>query len=249
MHYELVYLILGIIGLWIGAELTTRGSISIAKKLKISYTFIGLTILAIGTDLPELFINVTAALQKLQGIDTSGLIIGETVGTVISQTTFILGLVGLFGLVVIVKREFLRDGLIMIGAAAVMFLMSMDGQISMMDGLILLIMYIFYFMTAVVTLLFISCQSESRKPDQEKVDEVVISDFKESSGSQTSEDDPHIEVGMKREDVIKILGEPKKNETVKQEWAEQEKLTFKLKGKKTLIVYVEDGGVVGVEAQ
>ena len=147
MQYELIYLVLGLFGLWIGAELTTRGAISIAKKLKISYMFIGLTILAIGTDLPELFIDLTAAIQKLQGVDTSGLILGETVGTVISQTTFILGLIGLFGLVVISKREFLRDGLIMIGSAAVFFLMSMDGQISMMDGVILVIIYAFYFMT------------------------------------------------------------------------------------------------------
>ncbi|MBW2973612.1 calcium/sodium antiporter [Candidatus Woesearchaeota archaeon] len=147
MQYELIYLILGLIGLWVGAELTTRGAISIAKKLKISYMFIGLTVLAIGTDLPELFIDLTAAIQKLQGIDTSGLILGETVGTVISQTTLILGLVGLFGLVVISKREFLRDGLIMIGSAAVLFLMGMDGQISMMDGIILVIIYAFYFMT------------------------------------------------------------------------------------------------------
>ena len=148
MH-ALLYLILGLAGLWIGAELTTRGSISIAKKLKLSYAFVGLTILAIGTDLPELFIDVTAALEKLQGIDTSGLILGETVGTVISQTTIVLGIIGLFGVVIISKREFLRDGLIMIGSAAVFFLMSMDGQISMMDGLILVIIYVFYFMTVV----------------------------------------------------------------------------------------------------
>ena len=145
--YELLYLILGLAGLWIGAELTTRGSMSIAHKLKISYTFVGLTILAIGTDLPELFINITGAVEKLRGVDTSGLILGETVGTVISQTTFILGLVGLFGIVIILKREFLRDGLIMIGSAAVLFLMGMDGQLSMMDGLILVIIYVFYFMT------------------------------------------------------------------------------------------------------
>jgi len=136
-----------LVGLWIGAELTTRGAISIAQKLKISYMFLGLTVLAIGTDLPELFIDVTAAIQKLHGVDTSGLILGETVGTVISQTTLILGLVGLFGIVIISKREFLRDGMIMVGAAAVMFLMGMDGQISMMDGIILVIIYIFYFMT------------------------------------------------------------------------------------------------------
>ncbi|MBW2986128.1 calcium/sodium antiporter [Candidatus Woesearchaeota archaeon] len=146
MH-ALVYLILGLIGLVIGAELTTRGAISIAKKLKLSYTFIGLTILAIGTDLPELFIDITAAIQKLQGVDTSGLIMGETVGTVISQTTLILGLIGLFGIVIISKREFLRDSMVMIGAAAVMFLMGMDGQLSRMDGLILVIIYVFYLMT------------------------------------------------------------------------------------------------------
>ena len=147
MHYELLYLILGLVGLWVGAELTTRGAISIAQKLKISYMFIGLTVLAIGTDLPELFIDLTAAIQKLHGVDTSGLILGETVGTVISQTTLILGLVGLFGIVIISKREFLRDGMIMVGSAAVMFLMGMDGQISMMDGIILVIIYAFYLMT------------------------------------------------------------------------------------------------------
>jgi cation:H+ antiporter len=73
---------------------------------------------------------------------------GHTVGTVISQTTLILGLIGLFGtMVVISKREFLRDGLVMVGAAAVMLLMSLDGQISILDGMILLIIYAFYFMT------------------------------------------------------------------------------------------------------
>lgn len=149
MQIELVYLIIALATLWLGSELITRGSISIAKRLKISHMFIGLTILAMGSDLPELFIDITAALQKLQGIDTSGLIIGETVGTVISQTTFILGMVGLLGVVIISKREFLRDGLIMVGAAAVMFLMGMDGQISMMDGIIMVIIYVFYFLTVV----------------------------------------------------------------------------------------------------
>ena len=149
MQIELLYLIIALAILWLGSELITRGSISIARRLKISHMFIGLTVLAMGSDLPELFIDITAALQKLQGIDTSGLIIGETVGTVISQTTFIMGLVGLLGVVIISKREFLRDGLIMVGAAAVMFLMGMDGQISMMDGIIMVIIYVFYFLTVV----------------------------------------------------------------------------------------------------
>ncbi|MBD3304313.1 hypothetical protein GF343_04140 [Candidatus Woesearchaeota archaeon] len=147
MQYAVLYLILGLAVLWLGSELTTRGAITIAKKLRISHMFIGLTVLAIGSDLPELFINVTAALQKLQGIDTSGLITGETVGTVISQTTIILGIIGLFGTVIISKREFLRDGLIMVGAAAVYLLMGLDGQISAMDGMIMVIIYAFYFMT------------------------------------------------------------------------------------------------------
>jgi len=150
LQYALLYLILGLVGLWLGAELVTRGAISIAKRLHISHMFIGLTVLAMGSDLPELFIDITAALQKLYGIaDPSGLIVGETVGTVISQTTFILGMVGMFGVVVISKREFLRDGLVMVGAAAVMLLMSLDGQISILDGMIMVIIYIFYFMTII----------------------------------------------------------------------------------------------------
>ena len=64
-------LVIGLAELWLGSELTIRGAIDIAERHKISHLFMGLTILALGTDLQELFVDINGALQKLQGIDTS----------------------------------------------------------------------------------------------------------------------------------------------------------------------------------
>ncbi|MBD3361997.1 hypothetical protein GF358_04375 [Candidatus Woesearchaeota archaeon] len=147
MYQELIYLLIGLFGLWLGAELVLRGAMNIAKKLKISHMFIGLTILAIGTDLPELFIDITAAIQRLQGIETSGLIIGETIGTCMGQIALALGILSLMGIDTVKKRELLRDGLVMLMSVGVLFLAGLDGEISIIDGGIFVLIYLFYFIT------------------------------------------------------------------------------------------------------
>lgn len=144
---EVLFLIVGLGMLWLGSELTIRGALDIAERHKISQLFIGLTILAFGTDLPELFIDVTAALQRLQGIETSDLIVGETIGTTIGQIALALGVASLFGTILITKRELIRDGLTMLGAIVLMFVVSLDGNISSIDGLIFVIVYLLYFVS------------------------------------------------------------------------------------------------------
>lgn len=144
---EIVFLILGLGALWLGSELTINGALDIAERHKVSQLFIGLTILAFGTDLPELFITVNAALQRLQGVETSDLIVGEALGTTMAQIALALGLASLFGFIVITKRELLRDGLTMLGSIVLLFIVSLDGSISQVDGLIFVVVYFLYFVS------------------------------------------------------------------------------------------------------
>lgn len=144
---EFIFLIAGLIGLWLGAELAISGAINIAERYKISHVFLGLTILALGTDLPELFIDVSAAIRKLQGFDTSGLIVGETIGTCLSQITLVLGVAGFFGYYVISKRALLRDGFMLLASVVFLFVAGIDGEISQTDGVILMLFYGVYFFT------------------------------------------------------------------------------------------------------
>lgn len=148
MHsMEFLFLVLGLAGLWLGSELTIRGALDIAERHKISQLFIGLTILALGTDLPELFINIGASIQRLQGTETSGLIIGETIGTSMGQFGFVLGVATFFGTIVMTKREFVRDGMTMLGAILLLFIVGQDGELSRIDGAIFIVIYVLYFIS------------------------------------------------------------------------------------------------------
>ncbi len=137
-------LISGIIGLWLSAEflIWTLGIIS--RRLKISQTFIGLTILSIGTTLPEIGTHIASSIQILKGVEASGIAMGSNVGSNLMQITLILGIVALF-MRVHATRDFLkRDYSVMMGAIALLFVLGLDGRISRLEGLLLAALYLLY---------------------------------------------------------------------------------------------------------
>lgn len=73
---NVVFIILGIIGLKIGGDLTVDNALVIARQMNVSEKIIGLTILAIGTSLPELVTSVTAAIKN-----NSDIAIGNIIGS------------------------------------------------------------------------------------------------------------------------------------------------------------------------
>ena len=83
---SILWIILGIIGLKIGGDLVVNHSITIAKTLNISEKVISLTIIAIGTSLPELVTSVTAAFKG-----DSDIAIGNILGSNIFNILLILG--------------------------------------------------------------------------------------------------------------------------------------------------------------
>lgn len=144
MAYEIIWVIGGLILLWIGTELVVKGSVNISEHFRISHMFIGLTILAFGTDLPELVITITASIQRYMGVETSGLVVGDAIGSCFGQIGLTLGIVSLIGYLTITKRGLFRDGFMMLASILLLFLLGYDGSITRIEGVIFLLIYLFY---------------------------------------------------------------------------------------------------------
>ncbi|MEO5336985.1 MAG: calcium/sodium antiporter [Magnetospirillum sp. WYHS-4] len=114
----MTYLLLavGSLLLVIGAEFLVRGGVSLAQRLGVTPLLIGLTVVAFGTSAPELFVSVDAALAG-----SSGIAVGNVVGSNIINVLLVLGMVGLVAPIPLARRTTLRDiGLAL--AASALFL-------------------------------------------------------------------------------------------------------------------------------
>lgn len=147
-------------------------SIKISKKLGISQIFIGLTVISIGTSLPEITTSVVASLNILrENIDpfiASATVLGTNIGSDIVQQTMIIGIVGLLailhGSIIRIKRSFLKeDFLIMILAAVLVLLFGWDGSISRIEGIVLFFGYILY-------MWFLWMKEDNRIHDHKKIE-------------------------------------------------------------------------------
>lgn len=143
--FELFLLILGLAGLVLGSQLIIRGALEIANHYKFSQIFIGLTILAIGTDLPELVVNISGAIHRLGGIETSGLIVGQTIGTCFGQIALTMGIIGIFCYLTLSHKRVIRDGSMMIVSVILLLLVGLDGVITRFDGALFILIYVVYF--------------------------------------------------------------------------------------------------------
>lgn len=146
---EIFLLIVGLIGLWAGTEWVVKGAVGVAEHFGLSHLFIGLTILSIGTDLPEMVISINAAIQQVDGVDTSGVIIGNAIGSGMSQLSLVLGIVGLLSFVGFEKKNFFREGIMLLGSVLVLFLVVADYQVTMLEGWLLIVVYLIYYITLV----------------------------------------------------------------------------------------------------
>ncbi|MBT4005334.1 MAG: sodium:calcium antiporter [Candidatus Pacebacteria bacterium] len=144
---EIIFFVLGLIGLWIGSEFITRGSLGLSRKFGLSESFIGMVILSLGTDLPEIVVSVTGAIEKNHGIDTSGIVVGNVIGSNLGQMVLTLGLVGFVGgTIKISKKEGWYQGISLILSTLLFLVLATDGLISKQDGWILLLGYLVYFL-------------------------------------------------------------------------------------------------------
>ena len=140
-----LFIILGLIGLILGSNLTVNSATNIARTLNVSDRIIGLTMVAVGTSLPELVTCIIAATQK-----QSGIVIGNIVGSNIFNILFVLGITGLIQPIPF-DSAFLTDGLIALSAIILLFLATVwRNRLNRVSGLIFLILYIIYIRSLVL---------------------------------------------------------------------------------------------------
>lgn len=121
MTIPILFLILGLVVLIIGAEGMVRGASSIACKMKISPLVVGLTIVAFGTSAPELLVNIFSALEG-----SSDLAIGNVVGSNISNILLILGISAIITPIAVKKTTTWKEIPFALLASVLIFTMGND---------------------------------------------------------------------------------------------------------------------------
>ena len=141
---DFLVLIAGVAGLWLGKELTVGSALAIARRQQLSEFFVGLVILSIGSDLPELAIAVDAGIKSFMGQDASGVVVGTSIGSVIAQIGFVLGLGGIISYLTLPRLFIYKHGSVLLGATVLLAMVALDGVVTRVEGLILISLYAIY---------------------------------------------------------------------------------------------------------
>lgn len=132
-------LVAGLVVLVIGANTLVKGATGIAQRVGISSLVIGLTVVAYGTSTPELAVSVAGAAGGSPSIA-----LGNVFGSNVANVLFILGISALIGAMRVDRRLIRIEVPIMVGLAFFVFLLSLDGGISRIEGVMLALLAIAY---------------------------------------------------------------------------------------------------------
>lgn len=133
---SLVWVIGGLVALMFGARFMVDGAVTIARTFGVSEAFIGLTVVAVGTSLPELATSLIAALRK-----QSEIAIGNIVGSNIFNILGILGLTAIITPIPVASRFLAFDLPIMIAVSLVLTLLLRRQNIGRGIGIVMLVAY------------------------------------------------------------------------------------------------------------
>ena len=143
---SVLFLILGFIVLYFGAKCVIIGLENIADRLHISHIMVGLTILSIGTSLPEISVSIMGGLDKILGIDPNidGIVIGNKVGSFLTQITLIIGILAVSQPIFVSKWELRREGPMLFISLLIFLFFALDRVFTQFEALLMIIIYFIY---------------------------------------------------------------------------------------------------------
>lgn len=132
MAINIVLLVLGVIIVLKGADWLTDGAVNIATRFGVSQMVIGLTIVAMGTSMPEFCVSMVSALKG-----TPDLAVGNVVGSNTLNTLLIVGCSALVAPIIVKRSSVKRDIPFAVVASLLMLLFCLDGAIGRVDAAVL----------------------------------------------------------------------------------------------------------------
>lgn len=143
MLINIVLLVMGLVVVLKGADWLTDGAVNIASRFGVSQMVIGLTIVAMGTSMPELCVSMVSALKG-----TPDLAVGNVVGSNTLNTLLIVGCSALVAPIMVKRSSVRRDIPFAVLASLLMLIFCLDGGIDRLDAALLFILFaVFMFVT------------------------------------------------------------------------------------------------------
>lgn len=146
LFLSFIYILGGLVALVFGGKIVVVNSVIIAQKLGITENLIGLTIIAVGTSLPEIVTSIIGARKK-----QFDLVIGGIIGSCIFNSLFILGLTATVGNLNF-NADNLQDALVLVFANILLFFFMFVGRRHILEkyqGAILILVYVLYILFAI----------------------------------------------------------------------------------------------------
>lgn len=150
----------GLTALYYGAEWLIKGATSLALRFGIRRLVVGLTVVALGTSMPEFLVNFFAAVSN-----EDALALGNIVGSNIANIALILGMSALIYPLAVQPTTLRKEYPMMILVMGIFYWMSLDGRISQIDGLILVMGLVSFFIYLVLD----SRTEDSRRQVEEEL--------------------------------------------------------------------------------
>ncbi|GHB45313.1 calcium/sodium antiporter [Mongoliitalea lutea] len=137
---SLLFLVLGVGGLYVGSDMFVDNAVKIAKDFGVTERVIGITVIAIGTSLPELVTSIIAGLNKKTDIA-----IGNVLGSNIMNVLAILGITSIVQPIPVSETFLTQDYMWMLGITLLLFPIILTGRlIKRWEGGLLLAVYFIY---------------------------------------------------------------------------------------------------------
>lgn len=142
----IILIIIGFILLIKGADFLVDGASGIAKKFGIPQMIVGLTIVSIGTSMPELFVSVTSAINGFSDVS-----VGNVIGSNLCNLLLILGITGIITDIKFERNTKYIEIPFLLVSTFVFFVMAQTGTISRINAGILMILFLIFIMYTIIS--------------------------------------------------------------------------------------------------